>query len=129
MKKATFLKTMKLSLALGLSVGYANLAFAVLATDASTLTSQLAGQLNYVGHLISVVAYVAGTGLAVSALMKFKAHKDNPTQEPISKPITLLLLAGSLLFLPTVMNIAANTLFGTSNAQTTGYSGWSAGTS
>jgi hypothetical protein len=37
------------------------------------------------------------------AIIHFKQHKDNPTQSPISKPISLVFIAAALLFLPTII--------------------------
>jgi len=35
-------------------------------------------------------------------LQKFKAHKEQPTQVPISQPIALLFIAAALIFVPSV---------------------------
>ena len=53
-----------------------------------------------IASLISAGAYVAGMGFAVGALLKFKQHKDNPTQIPIGTPIALLFIAAALIFIP-----------------------------
>ena len=52
---------------------------------AANVTSNLTG----IAKLITAGAYVAGFGFAVAAIVKFKAHKDNPTQVNISMPIAL----------------------------------------
>lgn len=62
--------------------------------------------------LITAAAYIAGLGFAVGAVLKFKQHKDNPTQIPIGTPIALLFIAAALIFLPTIFNITGQTLFG-----------------
>ncbi len=67
--------------------------------------------------LITAVAYVAGMGFAIGAIMKFKAHKDNPTQVPIGTPIALIFIAAALIFLPTIFTVAGATLFGSGAAQ------------
>jgi intracellular multiplication protein IcmD len=67
--------------------------------------------LGAVAQLITAGSYVAGMGFAVAAVTGFKAHKDNPTQSPISKPIVLLFVAAALLFIPSVFSSAGGTLF------------------
>lgn len=62
--------------------------------------------------LITAVSYVAGMGFAIGAIMKFKMHKDNPTQVPIGTPIALIFIAAALIFLPTIFKVAGDTLFG-----------------
>lgn len=61
--------------------------------------------------LITAGAYVAGFGFALGAILKFKAHKDNPTQTPLSKPIVLLFVAAALIFLPSIFKSTGGTLF------------------
>ncbi len=72
--------------------------------------------------LISAASYVAGMGFAVGAIFKFKAHKDNPTQIPIGTPIALIFIAAALIFLPSLFQMAGETLFG-SSATTGGLEG------
>lgn len=71
-----------------------------------------------VAKLISAAAYVAGIGFALTGMMKFKAHKDNPTQVPLSQPITLLAIAAGLVFLPSIIKSGGATIFG--GSETTG---------
>ena len=54
--------------------------------------------------------------------MKFKAHKDNPTQVPIGTPIALSLIAALLLFLPSILGVAGETIF-SNKAKTAGPQG------
>lgn len=67
--------------------------------------------LSAIAQLITAGSYVAGMGFAVAAITGFKAHKDNPTQSPISKPIVLLFVGAALLFAPSVFQSAGGTLF------------------
>jgi len=75
---------------------------------AATVTGNFAN----LARLITAASYVAGLALAVGAIFKFKAHKDNPTQIPIGTPIALLFVAAALLFLPSVLKSTGSTLFG-----------------
>lgn len=67
-----------------------------------------------IARLITAASYVAGMAFAVGAIVKFKAHKDNPTQIPIGTPIALLFVGAALIFIPTVFKVSGQTLFGTS---------------
>ena len=44
------------------------------------------------------------------AIMKFKMHKDNPTQVPIGTPVMLTFIAAALLFLPSILNVTGSTM-------------------
>ncbi len=73
--------------------------------------------LRNIASLITAGAYVAGMGFGVGAIVKFKAHKDNPTQVAISVPIAMLFIAAALLFVPSVFKTTGETLFGASGKQ------------
>lgn len=64
-----------------------------------------------VAKLITGASYLAGLGFSIGAIMKFKQHKDNPTQIPIGTPIALLFIAAALLFLPSILDVTSSTLF------------------
>lgn len=70
--------------------------------------------LSDVAKLITAASYVAGMAFAVGAIVKFKAHKENPTQIPIGTPIALLFVGAALIFVPTVFTLSGATLFGSS---------------
>lgn len=80
-----------------------------LATIADSVTKTFSS----VAKLITAAAYIGGLGFAVGAILKFKQHKDNPTQIPIGTPIALLFVAAALVFLPTILGVTGSTLFGT----------------
>lgn len=63
-------------------------------------------------RIMAIAAYVAGVGFAMIGLLKFKAHKDNPAQIPLSTPVALIAVSAGLLFLPTVFQIAGSAVFG-----------------
>ncbi|MDQ8040154.1 MAG: type IV secretion protein IcmD [Rickettsiella sp.] len=65
--------------------------------------------------LITAGAYMAGMGFVMASMLKFKAHKDNPTQIPIGTPIALLFVGSALIFLPHIFIIAGETVFGDTN--------------
>lgn len=80
------------------------------------MASTITGSFKQLTKLITAGSYLAGLGFAVGAIMKFKQHKDNPTQIPIGTPIALLFIAAALLFLPTILGIAGATMFGSSGS-------------
>jgi hypothetical protein len=55
-------------------------------------------------------------------VVKFKAHKDNPTQIPIGTPIALIFVGAGLMFIPTVFKVSGATMFAASG-QVAGVSG------
>lgn len=97
---------------------------AVLAANAATTISGMVNNVTsafgYLFKLITAASFMAGTGFAVGAVMKFKQHKDNPTQVPVGTPIALVFIAAALLSLPTILNIAGNTVLGTTGMGPTG---------
>ena len=62
--------------------------------------------------LITAGSYLAGLGFSIGAIMKFKQHKDNPTNIPVGTPIALTFIAAALLFLPSILGVTGSTLFG-----------------
>lgn len=84
-----------------------------------TVAYQVTSQLGNVAKLITAGSYVAGFGFAVAAIVKFKAHKDNPTQVHLSMGVVLLFVAAGLMFLPSVFKATGYTLFQSGGAQAT----------
>lgn len=77
---------------------------------AAKVTSNVAA----IARLITAASYVAGMAFAVGAIVKFKAHKENPTQIPIGTPIAMLFVGAALIFIPTVFKVGGQTMFGPS---------------
>lgn len=85
-------------------------------TSLGTMASSITSSFTSVAKLITAGSYLAGLGFAVSAILKFKQHKDNPTQITIGTPIALVFIAAALLFLPSILGVAGQTMFGTSGS-------------
>lgn len=94
-----------------LVVGTASLAAT---SGVGSVAANITGNLTAVARLITAASYVVGMAFAVGAIVKFKAHKDNPTQIPIGQPIALLFVGAALIFMPTVFKVSGATLFGSS---------------
>lgn len=86
------------------------------------MASNITGTFGQLAKLITAGSYLAGLGFAVGAIMKFKQHKDNPTQITIGTPIAMVFIAAALLFLPSILSVTGATMFG-SSPQTAGPSG------
>src|SRR3990167_1222707 len=81
-----------------------------------SVAAQVTSNVGNIARLVTAASYVAGMAFAVGAIVKFKAHKDNPTQIPIGTPIALLFVGAALIFIPTVFKVGGQTLFGQSGA-------------
>lgn len=81
---------------------------AVMDTEAihvSDLADLVTESLSNVAELITVGSYLAGLAFSIGAIMKFKQHKDNPTQVPVGTPVALVFIAAALLFLPSILGL------------------------
>ena len=95
----------------------------VFATDSiGDLATSVTGSYAAIGSLMTGTAYLAGLGFGISAVFKFKQHKDNPTQIPIGTPFALLAVSVVLIFLPSIYAPAGETIFG-DQAQGGGFTG------
>ncbi|CAL7959977.1 conserved membrane hypothetical protein [Gammaproteobacteria bacterium] len=79
-----------------------------------SVASTVTGTLGNVLKLVTAGAYVAGFGLTVGALFKFKQHKENPQQAPLGTCVAMLIVGICLIFLPSIISVGGGTL-GTSN--------------
>ncbi|MCW8408490.1 type IV secretion protein IcmD [Legionella sp. PATHC035] len=87
------------------------------------MASNITGSFTNLTKLITAGSYLAGLGFSIGAIMKFKQHKDNPTQIPIGTPIALVFIAAALLFLPSILGVTGATMFGGSGGTTAGPTG------
>lgn len=76
----------------------------------ANLAENVSGSFTNLTKLITAGSYLAGLGFSIGAIMKFKQHKDNPTQIPIGTPIALIFVAAALLFLPTILATTGATI-------------------
>ena len=76
------------------------------------------GTLPTLAQLITAGAYVAGFGFAIGAILKYKAHKDNPTQVPLSQGIAMLFVAAALIFTPAAFASVGGTIYGSADSVT-----------
>lgn len=69
-------------------------------TSLGEMAEQITSSYSNLTKLITAGSYLAGLGFSIGAIMKFKQHKDNPTQIPIGTPRALEFIAAALLFFP-----------------------------
>lgn len=77
-----------------------------------SIAANVKGSFADLAEMITAGSYVAGLGFAIGAILKFKAHKDNPTQIPVGTPVALVFIAAALIFLPSIFSATGATLFG-----------------
>lgn len=111
------------SLGINLFVAVGTAQAAAGSLDLKTMATNITSSFDAVTKLITAGAYLGGLAFSISAIMKFKQHKDNPTQISIGQPIALVFIAASLLFLPTLLHITGNTMFGSGGASVAGPTG------
>ena len=116
-------KNSKRFLLVALSALAMPLVYASSSQTLGTLATNVADSFNQIGNMMIGLAYVAGIGFGISAIFKFKQHKDNPTQIPISTPFALLGVSVLLVFLPSLYAPAGSTVFGSSGGTGGGFTG------
>lgn len=94
-------------------LGLGTVAFAAV-SGIGSVAANARSNLSDIAKLVTAASYVAGMAFAIGAVVKFKAHKDNPTQVQISQPIALLFIGAALMFIPSVFKSSGTTLFGQS---------------
>ena len=88
-----------------------SVAFAEESANLASLADNVRKNLAAVVNLIYGISFLAGIAFFLTGLVKFKAHKDNPTQVPLSAPLVLISIAACLMFLPSLVNVAGSTVF------------------
>ncbi len=62
--------------------------------------------------VLSTVAYIAGIVFGMKAAFKLKEHNESKGQIPVSTPITMFIVAGLLIALPSFLTTAADSVNG-----------------
>ena len=90
--------------------------------DLITIFGNISHSLAPLQQLFSGGAYVLGIIFIISAFLRFVKISDSrpgaPSQEKMFAPLMHLLIGTLLLYLPTALNLAANTAFGVGNILT-----------
>ena len=97
-----------------------------MAQDVGGIATSLTGQTTLVSTLVTVVAFVLGVGLAITGLLKFKAHSQNPN-DPSAKMSTafmLVFVGAALVAIPAALGSGIQTIFGDSAQKTNATNGF-----
>ncbi len=112
-------RTIKVHLAIAAFIlSITNPAFAE-SKNLGDIASGITDSFSSVAKMISGGAYIAGFALTMVGIMKLKAHKDNPTQIPISTGFALIFVGAALVAMPLLLGVGITTIFG-SDADTSG---------
>ena len=94
--------------------------------DIGDMATSINSTFSAIASLIGGGAYLFGLLFVIGGLLKFKQHKDNPQQVQIGTCFTLLGIGILLIFLPTLVGQAGDTVFSsggsTGGAGGTGFS-------
>lgn len=112
-KSKWFAKSLKISMLIAAAMSYFYVSNAFGDADIGTIATTITQTFSNIGKLMAASAYLAGFGLVIAAIFKFKQHKDNPTQIPMGTPIALLAVGVALIFVPSFVSPAGWTLFST----------------
>lgn len=121
-KKKTILKSPVVRLVGLTALTLAGATYADSSLTLGGMASSITSSFTSLTKLVTAGSYLAGLGFSIGAIMKFKQHKDNPTNIPVGTPIALTFIAAALLFLPSILGVTGATLFGGSG-QTSGPTG------
>ncbi|MFG6082206.1 DUF6750 family protein [Paracoccus litorisediminis] len=85
-----------------------------LAANMGDIASDLAGQGQQIGDLIMIICAVAGIGVALMGLFKFKAHSANPNDpsNKMSSALTLIFVGAAMVAIPELLGSGVSTIFG-----------------
>ena len=76
------------------------------------IAERIQGQLGAFADLLTGAMFLVGIGLGAMAVLKFKAHNDNPQQNRISTPIVLAVASACLIGLPAYLTYMQNSIVG-----------------
>lgn len=83
-----------------------------------TVTNGLTPQMSGIADVLSSISYLAGIGFGIKAALKLKEHNESKGQVAISAPITMAIVAGLLIALPSLLSMSSEAIFGTGNKKT-----------
>lgn len=91
--------------------------------DIGDMAESINSTFSAIAQLIGGAAYLFGIGFTGAGLLKFKQHRDNPQQVQLGACFTLLVVGVLLIFLPSLVTQAGETVFSSSSGVTGGTSG------
>jgi len=76
-----------------------SLAFADSGKSLGGIADSVTTTIGSVGKMLVAISYLAGFGFLTFGVLKFKQHKDNPTQVTLGTPIVMTLIGAVLVFI------------------------------
>jgi intracellular multiplication protein IcmD len=92
-------KKYKMMLAVLASLTITSLAFAADGGGLGGVAEKVTTTIGSVGKMMVAISYLAGFGFLTFGVLKFKQHKDNPTQVTLGTPIVMTLIGAVLVFI------------------------------
>lgn len=75
----------------------------VFAGDLSQLASDLMTPLTGVLYVMKILMWVGGAGLIFGGIIQYKAHRDNPSQVRLTRPVMMWIMGAIFVILPFIM--------------------------
>ncbi|MFG6082207.1 DUF6750 family protein [Paracoccus litorisediminis] len=87
------------------------------AANVGDIATSLGTQFDDIGKLLLIICAVAGIGVALMGLFKFKAHTANPNDpsNKMSSALTLIFVGAAMVAIPEVLGAGISTVFGGSS--------------
>ncbi len=89
----------------------ASVAFASSASGIGAMATQLQSQFAAIMLLMTSGATVLGLGIALGGIIKFKAWKENPQQNPLGTAVMMFFVGLLLTYLPTFISTGGASIF------------------
>ncbi|OGT48004.1 MAG: hypothetical protein A3E82_04390 [Gammaproteobacteria bacterium RIFCSPHIGHO2_12_FULL_38_11] len=80
----------------------------------SGIQTTVGASITTISALLEDVALITGIGFIMASFFKFHAHKQNPTQVPLSQGVALLVIGAGLAIFPHLLDTTSKGVFGTS---------------
>jgi len=71
-------------------------------SDIGSIADSVTSSYGGLAKVVTASSYAAGLGFSAASILKFKQHKDNPTQIPVGTPAALAAVAAGLLYAPSL---------------------------
>ncbi len=103
-------------------ISITGLAFGESGVGIGDIANNITTTLGSIGKMMVAISYLAGFGFLTFGVLKFKQHKDNPTQVTLGTPIVMTLIGAVLVFIGGFIAPLGQT-FGLKQEQVGGFTG------
>lgn len=87
---------------------FCSLSLAYADNDLVAVAWNLSGPMATLISIFKVVLWVAGAALLLGTLIQYKAHRSNPSQVRLTKPVMFFVMGTLLILLPFLLQAAFN---------------------